>query len=202
MKRKLFNVLPVMVFVAVVVQGIAVAKNSGKIELKKATDSTNVASAPAENRQVLFSNDWNPFAEMERLQAEMNRFFDDSFNHLRAFQAFGEMESLPFSPQLDLEDKGDSYEVRLNLPGAKKPDISVEISDSVLTISGKIEENIEKKEQGILRRERRSGQFSRAIVLPGPVDVEAMDAHYENGVLVVTAPKEKVEKKVHKVEVK
>jgi HSP20 family protein len=97
---------------------------------------------------------------------------------------------MSFAPQMDVKDQNGEYIVRFDIPGADKSKITVNVDDRQLTVKGSTDETIEKKDgDRVLRQERRSGQFERSITLPGPVEADKITARYENGVLVVTAPK-------------
>ena len=138
-------------------------------------------------------DNWNPFSEVQRMQQQMNRLFDESFGRFRLTPEFADKSlELSFSPRLDLKEKRDRYVVSMDIPGAEKSNISVSVDDRQLKIIGQIDETVEEKEgNDILRKERRSGQFQRSIMLPGPVDAEDMTAEYNGGVLTVTIPKGK-----------
>ena len=94
-----------------------------------------------------------------------------------------------FVPQLNMCENATGYEVSVDLPGMKPEDVSVEVHENQLTISGKRE--VEKEETGktFHRLERRSGEFRRVINLPAAVDAAKISANYEQGVLRVTLPK-------------
>ena len=92
-----------------------------------------------------------------------------------------------------LEEK-DKYVVKADLPGMKKEDIEVSVTQNMLTIKGerKIEE--ERKDEGYYYCERRYGSFVRSIALPGSVEVDKIKATYKDGVLTVELPKAEEEK--------
>jgi HSP20 family protein len=139
-----------------------------------------------------FGDDWDPFAEMERMREQMMRMFDDSFGRLGASPLWRQHRGFEvFAPQMDLEEKADAYVVRMDIPGAEKGDISVNIEGQTLTVSGKTSELREEKDRSgrVLRQERRSGRFQRTMTLPGPVQPEKMEATYKDGVLTVSVPK-------------
>ena len=55
----------------------------------------------------------------------------------------------------DIKDKGDNYEVQVELPGYNKDNISINIEDGYLNIHAKIEKNEEKKDdEKFVRKER------------------------------------------------
>lgn len=139
-----------------------------------------------------FGDEWDPFAEMERMREQMMRMFDDSFGRLGASPLRLQREGLGiFAPQMDLEEKQDRYVVRMDIPGTEKGDLSVNIEGQTLTVSGKTSELREETDRSrrLLRQERKSGQFQRSMTLPGPVQSEKMEATYKDGVLTVTVPK-------------
>ncbi len=73
-------------------------------------------------------------------------------------------------------------------------DISIEVQDNVLTVSGERRFEEEVKEDKYYRIERRYGSFSRSLALPQTVDESKIEAKYENGVLEITVPKAEVAK--------
>ena len=95
--------------------------------------------------------------------------------------------------RVDLEDKGDSFVLRADLPGFDKQNVRVEMENGTLTISAKVEEENtkdldEKDRPHYVFRERRTGSVTRSFTLEGIAE-DAVTAQYENGVLSVTLPK-------------
>lgn len=121
---------------------------------------------------------------MDRMMEDQLRFFDDSPG---AALPGGAM----VSPSADIAEENGSYVVRVDLPGADKEKIRVEVRGRMLSITG--ERTEEMRQEGadghVIRQERRVGTFRRTIPLPGPVDESKVSAKYENGVLAVTLPK-------------
>jgi HSP20 family protein len=75
----------------------------------------------------------------------------------------------------------------LDVPGVAEKDVSVEVQDSVLRVTGK-REALEADAQSTLR-ERPSGAFQRSFRLPGAVNADAVTARYDRGVLEIHVPK-------------
>ena len=177
------------------------ASHSGKAQAKESRD-------PFDNMDEMWRNfdkgDWDPFDEIRRMQEHMNSLFDDSFGRFSlAPGAKRGGRALAFSPNLDLQDKDDSYVARMDVPGADKNNLSVNLEDRVLTVSGQISESSEKKDgDQVLRKERRTGSFKRSVTLPGPVVADKLDAQYENGVLTITIPKAKEETQSKTIRIK
>ena len=72
--------------------------------------------------------------------------------------------------------------------------VSIELEDNVLTVSGERKAEHEENKEGYYRVERASGVFSRSLTLPDGVDPEAVQAHFEHGVLEVRIPKPEARK--------
>jgi HSP20 family protein len=92
-------------------------------------------------------------------------------------------------PRVDAKENDERLLVVAELPGLKREEIQVTVHDGALTISGERKNETEEKGEGYLRREISRGSFKRTFVLPETVDVEKIDAKYEDGVLKIEFPK-------------
>jgi HSP20 family protein len=137
---------------------------------------------------------------MHRLSDEMSQFFN-RFGLSRDV-GFG-LEPSFWAPQVDVLRKGDDLVVRADLPGLSKDDISVDVTDNVLTIRGERREESKEEGEGYYWHERSSGSFARSIPLPESADPERANARFENGVLEVTLPApEREETRGRRIDVK
>ena len=111
--------------------------------------------------------------------------------------------SLASYPRVDIVEEKDNYKITADMPGLDKRDISVEIKNGVLSISGeKKEEKSERDKNNYCYFERRFGSFRREFALPDHVDSEHVDAKYSNGVLELSLKKtEKAKPKLIEVKV-
>jgi HSP20 family protein len=92
--------------------------------------------------------------------------------------------------RLEVSERQGNYEVRAELPGAKREDISVDIDGAWVSISAKTDAQTERKDgEKLLYTERSSESFARSFELPQAVDTAAASAKFENGVLNLTLPK-------------
>lgn len=142
---------------------------------------------------------WQPFREMQDVQREMNRLFEDMLTP--STQTNGLASA--FSPAAELEETADAYQLKLEVPGMEPNDIDIEVTAEAVAIKG--ERKTEKKEEGkgMTRTEFRYGHFQRILPLPGRIDNQNVSAEYKNGILHLTLPKVEAEKnKVVKVNVK
>ena len=135
--------------------------------------------------------DWDPFKEMHAMQDRINQMFGSAFNRFRASDDFGRLfGNYSFSPDINLEDKGDHYLITVDLPGGEDSQIAVKIEGQALIISGSIKSDSKQEEKGhFLRQERRSGKFERMITLPSPVSADRMTTTVNKGVLRIKVPK-------------
>jgi HSP20 family protein len=126
---------------------------------------------------------WDPFRELESLRREMERLFDTFLGERRFDREF------TWAPAVEVKELPDKFVLKVDLPGIKKEDIKLEVSDNILTISGERKEEKEEKEAQYYRREIVYGSFYRSIQLPPNVDPEKITAKLENGVLTIEIPK-------------
>lgn len=128
---------------------------------------------------------WNPVREMVAMQNLMDRMFDENWRVIRPTNS---LQGTPLA--LDVHEDKTSYKVTTALPGVNPDDIQVNLNDDVLTISAEIhEQKVEGEETRALMQERTYGKFGRRIRLPHPVNSDAVEAQYVDGVLTLTLPK-------------
>lgn len=93
-----------------------------------------------------------------------------------------------WTPPVDLYETAATFVLTAELPGLSRDAIEIHAEESRITIRGAREAGFVPCEQ-YHRVERGHGRFSRAFVLPEPIDIEAVDADFKEGVLTVTIPK-------------
>ena len=137
------------------------------------------------------SNAWNPFQEMQAMQDRMNGMFGQAFGRFSQSPDFSDLlGSSGFTPSIDVQDEGDRFAIKIDLPGAENSNVDVSCKDQQVTISGSVDQMQEDKNgSSLLRQERRSGRFSRTIPLPEPVQSDQMETAFDRGILTVTIPK-------------
>ena len=139
---------------------------------------------------------WEPLRELSSLQSEMNRLFNTAFDA----PAGGNGGSRRWTPAMDLVETDDHFVLRADLPGMEQSDVTIELEDNVLTVSGERKAEHQEKHEGFYRLERAFGSFSRSLTLPKGIDPEAVTAEFSNGVLEVHVPKPE-ERKPRKIEI-
>jgi HSP20 family protein len=142
-----------------------------------------------------------PFEEAERwFEAALRRPFS-LFGH-RWLPRFRAMEMEDVSPTMDIFEEDGNVVVKAELPGMKKEDIEVTVTDHTMRISGekKREDKIEKK--NYYWEERSYGSFARSVQLPSEVQTDKVEAKFKDGILEVRIPKtEEAKSKEKKVKV-
>jgi HSP20 family protein len=92
-------------------------------------------------------------------------------------------------PPLDVRETDDAYIVEIDLPGVDPKDTEVLIEGRTLTVRGQFSDEKVEERGNYLVRERRQGQFMRAVALPGMVEIDQIRSHAENGRLTIKLPK-------------
>lgn len=96
-----------------------------------------------------------------------------------------------FGAAVELSETAESFALKFDLPGLRKEDIKIDLSENRITVSGERKE--EHKEKDKKHRTQYSevsyGAFSRSYTFPTPVDANKVDAKYADGVLTISVGK-------------
>ncbi|WAL59751.1 Hsp20/alpha crystallin family protein [Thermocoleostomius sinensis] len=139
---------------------------------------------------------WEPLREINALQRQMNRLFDDVMSPLSRY----EDGNFTFFPPVELNETADAVHLKLETPGMEPKDLDVQVTAEAVSISGERKTETKTEENGVTRSEFRYGKFQRMIPLPARIDNQSVQAEYKDGILRLTLPKVEEEKnKVVKV---
>jgi HSP20 family protein len=143
----------------------------------------------------------------ESFRREIDRLFDDFGIGFRSpfersfFAAepplFRRELTWPKMPAVDVVESEKGYEITADLPGMEEKNIEIKVTDGVLTMKGKRQEEKEDYLQ-----ERSFGSFQRSFELPESVDADKIEASFKKGVLIVKPKKAEAQKPAKKIEVK
>lgn len=128
---------------------------------------------------------YEPFRHLDDFRRELDRFFAPDFSNFRSSlnRSFG-------NPSVDVYETENEVVAACDLPGLeKKEDVSIDIENNILSISGSINRVNEIKEERMHRQERFTGRFQRSVSLPSRVSSDGVTATYKNGVLEIRMPK-------------
>jgi HSP20 family protein len=90
-----------------------------------------------------------------------------------------------WTPQIESFQRGDQFIVRADLPGLTKDDISVELEDDAIVITGERTSEAQHEDDGFFTSERSYGRFCRVVPLPDGAIADSVKASFQNGVLEV-----------------
>lgn len=128
------------------------------------------------------TRDW-----LRRMMREFDRFFDEP--GLPFFRpSRRELGELAWMPDVEVIERDKRLFVRIDLPGLKRDEISVEVADGAMMISGERKRETEEKNAEWVRSELIYGRFRRVMPLPDGVKPADVKATFANGVLEITLP--------------
>lgn len=124
----------------------------------------------------------------------ISRLWNELFDPYVGFEEGSECYPRELSgtyPAIEVKEEKDHYLMTAELPGLTKDDISVEVKNGLLTISGEKKLEKSEKKEGYFYSERSYGKFSRSFRLDEDISEENVEASFKEGVLHVTLRKEK-----------
>ena len=139
--------------------------------------STSISTKGPREAQTLF-----------RPLSALREEFDQLLNRISSGVNVDWLKS-EFTAACDLSETAEAFQVRMDVPGIKPDDITVQVTGDTVQISGERKEEKEEKGKTYHRLERRSGKFSETMRLPCAVNEEKVQAEFHDGVLTVTLPK-------------
>jgi HSP20 family protein len=134
-------------------------------------------------------------ANMMTRRDEFPSLFDEFFNdffHRSGAPVAARSNELPAAvrARMDVIDKGDRYEVLVDLPGVRKEDINVAIEGARVSITAETKSQRETKDgERVLHTERYAASYARSFELPAEVTEDGAEASFDNGVLRLGLPK-------------
>jgi HSP20 family protein len=129
---------------------------------------------------------WRPRRDLPVLPEEVDRALDRMVRTWMGPVSFSEFS---WSPVVDVSETSDEVVVKAEMPGMSKDDIDISVEDNQLILSGEKRQEQEEKDASYYRVERSYGSFRRIFTLPARVDVAAVKASYQDGILTVRVPK-------------
>ncbi|MBD3305601.1 Hsp20 family protein [candidate division KSB3 bacterium] len=138
---------------------------------------------------------WEPFGNVRRrrgdvwselngMQQEMNRLFDDFFGERKS-----ELGESAWLPAVDVSETENEIIVKAELPGMTQENIDLNLQDNILTLKGEKKQESKEENENFHRVERSYGSFTRTFTLPSGVKEEDIKANFKDGVLMITLPK-------------
>ncbi|PKA54203.1 26.7 kDa heat shock protein, chloroplastic [Apostasia shenzhenica] len=178
-------------------------RNDTSLDVQVRKNGANALERRAPRRSALdispfgFVDPLSPMRTMRQMLDTMDRIFDNAF-------AFPEASVGGMRVPWDIKEDENEVKMRFDMPGMSKEEVKVSVEDDVLVIR-----SVQQKEEASEGKEgddgwwrgRSSSAYDIRLVLPEECEKEKVRAELKNGVLIVTVPKTKVEKKVIDVEI-
>jgi HSP20 family protein len=132
----------------------------------------------------------DPLSLLRQVTSAFDRVFDDwsAPFPVREFARKPTADALAWAPKIDLFERDNRLVTRVDLPGMKRQDVTVEMRDGHLVLSGERKREVEEKKDNVYRTEREYGSFYRLVPLPDGVKPEDVKATFADGVLEVSMP--------------
>lgn len=132
----------------------------------------------------------DPYAEMSRLRNEMNRLFSGAAHSYT--QAY---------PAVNIWVDQQEAIVTVELAGIDPEKLDISVQGDNLTLSGARDSETLQENEAYHRKERNGSRFARTLQLPFRIDADGIDARYDKGILIITAPRT-AEDKPRKITIK
>ena len=142
-----------------------------------------------------FYENLKEFRELDRLQEEVNRLYENFFGKSPY------RERTDVFPSINISEDRETLYVSAELPGVDAKDVHITAEEDGLTIKGTRKLEAADQEASYHRREREGGSFNRKINLPTRIITEKVTAETKNGILTIVLPKAE-EMKPKMVEIK
>ncbi|WEK34460.1 MAG: Hsp20/alpha crystallin family protein [Candidatus Pseudobacter hemicellulosilyticus] len=127
-----------------------------------------------------------------------NSLFDELFNQFPGAWTNPWKDPSFHVPPVNIHETADAYHLELSAAGLNKDDFQLKVEDGLLTVSFEKKEDNKTEEYKTVRREFVHRSFKRSFHLDENVDVENIQARYENGVLKLHLPKREQNKPASK----
>ena len=135
---------------------------------------------------------WSPMDHLFRDISDMTRMLD--VPNVPVLFKGGE-------PKVDIIQNETEIVVKADVPGVKKEDINVMVTEDTITLRGEVKSDFEDKKDNYFHSERFYGTYSRTLPLPALVDSDKASAKFAEGVLTITIPKATKSEKGHVVDI-
>jgi len=166
-----------------------VQRTTKPLPVEKVAKATATTIAPKTSTQPQTA-DWNPFEEMQKMQAEMDRMFQDSVGRLRASPGMDIFQSPGgYSLSLNVRDLKDHYEVTVLLPDTKASDANATLNGNDLEVSVTDKHAQQQSNSNGKITSSEWGRYNETIQLAGNLDRNGMKVERKDHELLITIPK-------------
>lgn len=128
------------------------------------------------------------FNRLGDFQVDIENLFDHFFGNQSNSTATASSQA-KLTPRADVIETEKGYALVMELPGVKVDDVSIEMKENQLAVSGSKKIAELQEGQRVAKSERRAGEFSRTFEFSSRVDADAISASFTDGLLTIRLPK-------------
>lgn len=131
------------------------------------------------------------------------QLFNDALNTIKESQVelektlSGYTSGVSGRPLVDVIEDQNNIIIITDLPGFKKEDIKIDISEATVEISADFQDEDLEEGFSYIKKERKYGEINRKIELPVRIKIDEAQADFENGILKVKMPKKEIQENLH-----
>lgn len=183
-----------------------VIKTKKELEMEKSQEKevkTGEKEVPVETGEGATETEASTMEKrLEKGRSSAQKIFDDMINTFKDKQgdfekAMSEYTASSTKIAMDVIETDDNIIVKTDLPGVKKEDIVIDLSEDALEVMAIFEDESKYEGENFIKKERRYGESKRTVSITEPIKIDEASAKFDNGVLTVTIPKE--EKRRHQL---
>ena len=139
---------------------------------------------------------WKPNRSMLNIFDDVERMVNQAFGG----KPMNFEDSFTTTPPMNISESDSAYEVEIELPGVDKKEVTVNVVDGVLSVSGERKSQNNSENGNLIWNEISYGSFKRSFQLAGEIQEEKIKATFQNGMLSLDIPKaEEVKPKAKKI---
>ena len=133
---------------------------------------------------------WHDMEDLfDRFNVFVDVFGNDIFGGRRAAGRATEASDADWAPRADVLEADDRIEIHAEIPGVNQEEITVSVTNNVLTLKGEKRQEDDGESGTFHRTERVYGSFDRSFTLPDNLQTDNIKAIFKDGVLMVSIPK-------------
>lgn len=129
---------------------------------------------------------FKPFRDSLTLREAMDRLLEDS---VVAGESLPTLKMSQMIPAVEMYTTDKDVVAKMQVPGFAEEDISVEVDDKAIYITGERKDEQKQSKKNVFHQEIAYGKFSRTLALPVKVQSAKAKADFDKGILTITIPK-------------
>lgn len=131
----------------------------------------------------------------ENIHEDLERFLKETFGELEPVTVDNKPFERRFRPAVEVSENNNEYKIDVELTGAKKDDVCVELTEDSVMINAEIKYEKKEDNDNLHYTEFRYGKFTRTIPLSHKIDTEKSACEYKDGILHIKLTKKEPETK-------